>query len=80
MNRKKQRPAAFYFHPWEIDPEQPRVAGASVRSSFRHYTGLGRMRPKLQRLLQDFQWGRMDHLAEAEAAYLRAASNFQEAV
>lgn len=80
VNRKKQRPAAFYFHPWEIDPEQPRVAGASVRSSFRHYTGLGRMRPKLQRLLQDFQWGRMDHLAEAEAAYLRAAADLQEAV
>ncbi|CAM3879223.1 XrtA system polysaccharide deacetylase [Rheinheimera salexigens] len=49
-------PYMFYFHPWEIDPEQPRIANASVKSKFRHYTNLGRMEAKLLRLLNDYQW------------------------
>jgi len=55
-------PAITYFHPWEIDPGQPRVAGAPLRSRLRHYTGLGAMEGKLRRLLGDFRWGRMDEL------------------
>jgi polysaccharide deacetylase family protein (PEP-CTERM system associated) len=50
----------FYFHPWEIDPGQPRVAAAPLRSRIRHYTGLGAMEGKLARLLRAFRWGRMD--------------------
>lgn len=70
VNHKAKRPAAFYFHPWELDCGQPRLANAPLRSRLRHYTGLRGMRAKLQRLLQDFSWGRMDDLALQEAAYL----------
>lgn len=56
------RTAAFYFHPWEIDPGQPRVRGLSLRSRLRHYTGLKAMEQKLKRLLGDFRWDRMDRL------------------
>jgi polysaccharide deacetylase family protein (PEP-CTERM system associated) len=61
------RPAAFYFHPWEIDPGQPRRADAPWRSRFRHYTNLSVMAPKLERLVREFAWGRMDQLAAREA-------------
>ena len=60
------RPAVFYFHPWEVDPGQPRVAGAPMRSRLRHYTNLSRMEDKLSGLLGDFAWGRMDALAGIE--------------
>ena len=52
----------FYTHPWEIDPAQPRVAGASRLSRFRHYTGLAKTFPRLERLLRDFAWDRMDRV------------------
>jgi polysaccharide deacetylase family protein (PEP-CTERM system associated) len=67
VNREDERPAVFYFHPWEIDPGQPRVAGASMRSRLRHYTNLGVMGEKLARLVGEFRWGRMDELAAREA-------------
>lgn len=60
------RPAVFYFHPWEVDPGQPRVAGAPLRSRLRHYTNLEKMSGKLSALLGDFAWGRMDALADRE--------------
>lgn len=66
VNGQDQRPAVFYFHPWEVDPGQPRVAGAPLKSRLRHYTNLRHMAPKLRRLLQDFAWGRMDALAQRE--------------
>ena len=62
VNQKDQQSAIFYFHPWEIDAEQPRVAGIDARTRFRHYVNIPRMEQRLQRLLQDFQWGRMDHI------------------
>jgi hypothetical protein len=52
----------FYFHPWEIDPEQPRQHGLGWRTRFRHYLNLGRMEMRLDRLLRDFRWGRMDEI------------------
>ncbi|KGJ96770.1 XrtA system polysaccharide deacetylase [Colwellia psychrerythraea] len=58
LNAEKQ-PYSFYFHPWEIDPEQPRVAGASVKSKLRHYLNLSRMEGKIVRLLEDYQWDTM---------------------
>jgi polysaccharide deacetylase family protein (PEP-CTERM system associated) len=61
-----RRACIFYFHPWEIDPDQPRHAGLSLKSRFRHYTNLGRMEGKLRRLLADFAWDRMDRVLEAE--------------
>lgn len=67
VNNQDQRPAVFYFHPWEIDPEQPRVAGAPLRSRLRHYTNLDAMGAKLEQLVREFAWGRMDMLARREA-------------
>jgi polysaccharide deacetylase family protein (PEP-CTERM system associated) len=70
VNRREGRPAVFYFHPWEIDPGQPRVAGAPLRSRLRHYTNLDKMAGKLRQLVGEFAWGRMDLLAQHEAARL----------
>lgn len=53
-------PAIFYFHPWEIDAEQPRVDGLPAKSRIRHYLNLDRMEGKLDRLLGDFKWERID--------------------
>jgi polysaccharide deacetylase family protein (PEP-CTERM system associated) len=60
VNGRDRQPGIFYFHPWEVDPDQPRVDGASLRSRFRHYVNLGTMEARLRRLLVDFPWGRMD--------------------
>ena len=70
VNRRDGRPAVFYFHPWEIDPGQPRVAGAPLKSRLRHYTKLDAMEPKLRQLVSEFAWGRMDVVAHREAARL----------
>ncbi len=67
VNRQEGRPAVFYFHPWEVDPQQPRVPNASMRSKFRHYTNLDKMAGKLTELVHEFAWGRMDVLAHREA-------------
>lgn len=56
VNGRDRQPANFYFHPWEIDPEQPRVAGSDRISKFRHYVNLRAMAKKLDRLLGDFRW------------------------
>ena len=56
---QENSPYSFYFHPWEIDPEQPRIDGASFRSKVRHYINLSRMEAKIIRLLQDYQWSTM---------------------
>lgn len=60
INRVDSRPAMFYFHPWEIDPDQPRVPGLDFKTRFRHYVNLGRTERRLRRLLHDFSWGRAD--------------------
>jgi polysaccharide deacetylase family protein (PEP-CTERM system associated) len=68
VNARENRPAIFYFHPWEVDPDQPRMDDAPLKSRLRHYTKLDAMAGKLRRLTGDFPWGRMDALAEIEAA------------
>ena len=62
VNRQDRQSAIFYFHPWEIDAGQPRIAGIDARTRFRHYVNLPRMEARLQQLLADFRWGRMDHI------------------
>lgn len=62
------RPGIFYFHPWEIDPDQPRVKHAPLRSRLRHYARLSAMEAKLARAIGDFSWDRIDRVAAAEAA------------
>ncbi|MBX3595458.1 XrtA system polysaccharide deacetylase [Sphingomonas sp.] len=59
-------PAIFYFHPWEIDPGQPRVAGAPLRSKLRHYSRLGAMAGKMRALIAGHRWDRTDRVAAAE--------------
>ncbi len=65
-----QQPAIFYFHPWEIDPDQPRVAEAPLKSKLRHYSRLGAMEGKLERAIREFRWGRVDEVAAAQGAML----------
>jgi polysaccharide deacetylase family protein (PEP-CTERM system associated) len=71
VNARDQRPAVFYFHPWEIDPGQPRVAHAPLMTRLRHYSRLDAMAGKLSRLVGEFAWGRMDALAAREAPLAR---------
>jgi polysaccharide deacetylase family protein (PEP-CTERM system associated) len=66
VNAEDKRPAIIYFHPWEIDADQPRVAKAPIKSKLRHYSRLKAMAPKLKRLMRDFQWGRLDAIVEEE--------------
>lgn len=62
VNKVDGRACMFYFHPWEIDPEQPRQTNISFKTRFRHYTNLDRMQSRLRRLLTDFAWDRMDRV------------------
>lgn len=62
VNKRDQQPAVFYFHPWEIDPEQPRITGISLKTRFRHYLNLSSMETRLRRLLADFEWDRIDKI------------------
>ena len=55
-----KQPCMFYFHPWEIDPKQPRVAGISPKTRLRHYLNLHRTYRRLAQLLKDFSWNRAD--------------------
>ena len=53
VNLRERQPVVFYLHPWEIDPEQPRLpVGAATR--LRHYSGLRRTKHRLTRLMRDF--------------------------
>jgi polysaccharide deacetylase family protein (PEP-CTERM system associated) len=62
INRREQQSAIFYFHPWEIDPDQPRQRNISFKSRFRHYVNLQRTQGRIRQLLNDFEWGRMDEI------------------
>jgi len=55
VNREERKPVCIYFHPWEIDPDQPRLASSMI-SRMRTYTGVKGMRRKLERLLSDFRF------------------------
>ena len=58
INHKENQPAMVYLHPWEIDPDQPRIA-AGLRSRFRHYQNLQTTETKLSHLLEEFTWAPM---------------------
>lgn len=62
VNAADREAAVFYFHPWEIDPGQPRVAGIDAKTRFRHYVNIGRTERRLAQLLRDFRWDRMDRI------------------
>jgi polysaccharide deacetylase family protein (PEP-CTERM system associated) len=62
VNQLDGQAGIFYFHPWEIDPRQPRPQGLGLKTRFRHYLNLNRTYARLERLLGDFRWGRMDEI------------------
>ncbi len=62
VNREDGQPALFYFHPWELDPGQPRPEGLDAKSRFRHYVNIERMEGRLEQLARDFAWDRMDRI------------------
>ena len=72
VNKVDRRPCVFYFHPWEIDPEQPRQQGISLKTRFRHYVNLSSMERRLRKLCGDFRWDRMDRVflsVDGESVY-----------
>jgi len=62
VNAQDNAPCMFYFHPWEVDHEQPRLQGLSAKTRFRHYVNLKHMQGRLRRLLKDFEWDRVDRV------------------
>jgi len=62
VNREDREPTLFYFHPWELDPGQPRPEGLDAKSRFRHYINIDRMESRLASLTRDFAWDRMDRI------------------
>lgn len=68
VNARDAQSAIFYFHPWEIDEGQPRVSGIDAKTRFRHYVNIDRNERKLDRLLGDFRWGRMDRVFQIHPA------------
>jgi polysaccharide deacetylase family protein (PEP-CTERM system associated) len=62
VNRDDREPTLFYFHPWELDPGQPRPEGLDAKSRFRHYVNIDRMERRLAALTRDFAWDRMDRI------------------
>jgi polysaccharide deacetylase family protein (PEP-CTERM system associated) len=62
VNRDDRQPSLFYFHPWEIDTQQPRPEGLGAKARFRHYINLDRMERRIEALARDFVWDRMDRI------------------
>jgi polysaccharide deacetylase family protein (PEP-CTERM system associated) len=62
FNQTEQRSAVFYMHPWEIDPGQPRIPRTTLKTRVRHYLNLHKTESRLDNLLSDFRWGRMDQV------------------
>jgi polysaccharide deacetylase family protein (PEP-CTERM system associated) len=60
VNENDRRPAIFYLHPWEVDPEQPRIQGIGLKTRLRHYVNLSRTESRLACLIKNFQWNRID--------------------
>lgn len=62
VNTEDRQAAVFYFHPWEIDPGQPRPEGLGLKTRFRHYVNMSSMEARLRHLARDFRWERMDRI------------------
>jgi polysaccharide deacetylase family protein (PEP-CTERM system associated) len=68
VNSIDGEPGVFYCHPWEFDPEQPRIPDISLKTRFRHYLNLAKMESRLQGMLSSFQWQRMDRVYSRQIA------------
>ncbi|WP_246628587.1 XrtA system polysaccharide deacetylase [Methylomagnum ishizawai] len=73
VNRTDRESCIFYFHPWEIDPDQPRQSGISLKTRFRHYLNLSKMEIRLTALLRDFAWDTMANVFLPKAKIHSAA-------
>jgi polysaccharide deacetylase family protein (PEP-CTERM system associated) len=71
LNTEERQPACIYFHPWEIDPDQPRIASGPI-SRFRTYAGTSKMSSKIDRLLADFQFSTLSAVYPAGTAVVAA--------
>ena len=81
INRKEGQPFVVYFHPWELDPGQPRIPARSRLSRFRHYVGLAKNERKLDAFLRRFRFGRIgDVVSEPPAFPPGAAGGCQTSV
>jgi len=65
VNAVDRQPCVFYFHPWEIDPGQPRQRGINLKTRFRHYVNLSSMERRIRSLCKDFHWDRVDRVFPA---------------
>ncbi|RME66100.1 MAG: DUF3473 domain-containing protein, partial [Alphaproteobacteria bacterium] len=68
VNEREHAACIFYFHPWELDTDQPRQRHAPLKARFRHYANLSRMRAKLEKALGEFHWDRVDRVFLAAQA------------
>ena len=66
VTKSEGRSAIFYFHPWEIDPEQPRIDGIGSVARFRHFQNMKHMEPRLNRLMKQYRWGTIPDVFGAE--------------
>ncbi len=66
INVDEKKPFVFYLHPWELDPDQPRMAGAGWKSNFRHYLNLRKTEGRFKKLLEDFQFGTIREIFKIE--------------
>jgi polysaccharide deacetylase family protein (PEP-CTERM system associated) len=62
VNTVDRQPCIFYFHPWEMDPEQPRQKNVGLKTRFRHYVNLSSMERRMRALCKDFSWDRVDRI------------------
>jgi polysaccharide deacetylase family protein (PEP-CTERM system associated) len=62
INRKELMPAVFYFHPWELDPDQPKIDRLSAKTKFRHYVNLSRFEYRLTEMLKRFRWSTLERV------------------
>jgi polysaccharide deacetylase family protein (PEP-CTERM system associated) len=76
INDKELQPVMVYFHPWELDPAQPRIS-APLRSTLRHYTNLGGTQRKIELLLNDFHFDTVSEVCSRLSAYRKMAENMQ---
>jgi polysaccharide deacetylase family protein (PEP-CTERM system associated) len=67
VNRLDNQPCIFYFHPWEVDPDQPWIPNISAKTKFRHYLNLKRMEARLRQMTTDFAWDRMDRVFDTQS-------------
>lgn len=74
VNKNDNEPAIFYFHPWEIDPEQPRIEGVKLSAKFRHYQNLAHMERKITKLLADYKWRTIPEVYAADLARMDKTS------